>query len=377
MINRRRIRYWPLAILLASAVSAQAAQSQATRVAPAASSAADRRAIDSSRAMILAGMRRSGIPGASVTVFRNGRQIWSEGLGVADVENNVPVTRLTKFRIGSVSKSITAAAMATLVEEGKLDLDAPIQKYVPSFPAKNYPITTRELAGHLAGIRHYAGNEFRSNTHYASVTSSLDIFKDDTLLFRPGDKYSYSTYGFVLVSAVIEGAAGEPFLSYMQRRVFDPIGMRNTVPEFPDSIILHRARFYTRSDSLSPIVNAAPVDNSNKWAGGGFISTTEDLAKFGQAMLDAKILKRATVDSLWTPQHTTDGKATMYGMGWFVRTDSTGRRSVSHGGGSVGGTAQLVIYPEEKLVFAFLFNGDGRQPPVQRVMSLFLAASSR
>jgi CubicO group peptidase (beta-lactamase class C family) len=376
MINRFGLTFWSLGVLLASAVATPPPQSQATRTAPRSTAATDRRAIDSSRAILLAGMKRSGIPGASVTVLRNGKQIWSEGLGVADVENNVPVTRLTKFRIGSISKSITAAAMATLVEDGKLDLDAPIQKYVPSFPAKDYPITARELAGHQAGIRHYANNEFYSNTHYANVTSSLDVFKNDALLFRPGDKYWYSTYGFVLLSAVIEGAAGEPFLKYVQRRVIDPVGMRNTAPEFPDSIILHRARFYTRADSLSPIVNAPPVDNSNKWAGGGFISTTEDLARFGQAMLDAKILKRATIDTLWTPQHTADGTATTYGMGWFIRTDPSGRRYVSHGGGSVGGTAFLAIYPEEKLVFAFLFNGDGRQPPVQRVFSLFLPASS-
>lgn len=153
--------------------------------------------------------------------------------------------------------------------------------------------------------------------------------------------------------------------------------MRNTAPEFPDSITPNRARFYTRADSVSPIVNAPSVDNSNKWAGGGFISTTEDLARFGQAMLDAKILKRTTVDTLWTPQRTADGTATNYGMGWFVRTDSTGRRAVSHSGGSVGGTALLAIYPSEKLVFAFLFNADGRQPPVQRVMNLFLPAPSR
>lgn len=375
MINRSCLTVWSLGVLLASAVATPAAQSQATRTAPRSTAATDRRAIDSSRAILLAGMRRSGIPGASVTVLRNGRQVWSEALGVADLENNVPVTRLTRFRIGSVSKPIAAAAMAALVEDGKLDLDAPIQKYAPSFPVKSYPITARELAGHLAGIRHYAGREFYSDTHYASVTSSLAIFENDTLLFRPGDKYSYSTYGFVLLSAVIEGAAGEPFLTFVQRRVIDPVGMRNTVPEFPDSVIPHRARFYTRADSVSPIVNAPPVDNSNKWAGGGFISTTDDLARFGQAMLDARFLKRATVDTLWTSQHTSDGKATKYGMGWSVRTDSSGRRLISHSGGAVGGTALLAIYPDEKLVFAFLFNADTRQPPLQRVMNLFLPAA--
>jgi CubicO group peptidase (beta-lactamase class C family) len=317
-------------------------------------------------------MRQSGIPGSSVTVLRNGRQIWSEGIGLADVENKVAVSQLTKFRIGSVSKPIAAVAMAALVQDGKLDLDAPIQKYVPSFPAKAYPITTRQLAGHLAGIRHYRGDEFLSNRHYANVTAPLDIFKNDSLLFRPGEKYSYSTYGFVLLSAVVEGAAGEPFLAYVQRRVFDPIGMRNTTAEFPDSIIMNRARFYTRSDSVSPVINAPWVDNSNKWAGGGFVSTTQDLARFGQAMLDANVLKRATIDAMWTSQRTADGKPTGYGMGWAVNTDSTGRRSVSHSGGSVGGTALLVVYPKEQMVFAFLFNGDGRQPALRRVMDLFL-----
>ena len=341
-------------------------------IAPATVSIEERGAVDSARAIVLAGMKRSGIPGASVTVLRNGRVIWSEGLGFSDLENNLRVTPLTKFRIGSVSKSITAVALEELVEEGKLDLDAPIQKYVPGFPAKGFPITARELAGHLAGIRHYRGDEFYSQRHYASVNESLDIFKNDSLLFRPGDKYSYSTYGFVLLSAVIEGAAGEPFLSYVKRRVFVPIGMRNTTAEFPDSIISYRSRFYTRTDSLGPIVNAPWVDNSNKWAGGGFISTTQDLARFGQAMLEAKVLKRPTVQAMWTPQRTADGKPTTYGIGWAVTTDSTGRTSYSHSGGSVGGTALLVVYPREQVVFAFLFNGDGRQPPLRQAMSLFL-----
>ena len=364
---------WSAGLLFAVSPVGQTALAQAApAAAPARSSLTDRQAIDSGRAILLAGMRQSGIPGSSVTVLRNGRQVWSEGLGLADVENKLPVTTLTKFRIGSVSKPIAAVAMAALVQDGKLDLDAPIQKYVPSFPAKAYPITARQLAGHLAGIRHYRGDEFLSNRHYANVTAPLDIFKNDSLLFRPGDKYSYSTYGFVLLSAVIEGAAGEPFLAYVQRRVFDPIGMRNTTAEFPDSIIMNRARFYTRSDSVSPVINAPWVDNSNKWAGGGFVSTTQDLARFGQAMLDATVLKRSTIDALWTSQRTSDGKPTGYGMGWGINVDSTGRRSVSHSGGSVGGTALLVVYPKEQMVFAFLFNGDGRQPALRRVMDLFL-----
>ncbi len=332
----------------------------------------DRVAIDSGRAIMLRGMTRAGTPGASVTVMRGGRIVWSEGLGLADVENRVPVTTSTKFRIGSVSKSLTATAVGLLVESGKLDLDAPVQKYAPSFPVKAYPISTRQVAGHLAGIRHYANEEFLSARHYKNVTESLTMFSNDSLLFRPGDRYSYSTYGFVLVSAVVEGAAGEPFLAFMQRRVLDPAGMRNTIAEFPDSLIPNRARFYTRADSVSPTVNAPYVDQSNKWAGGGYLSTTPDLALFGDAMITGKIVKPATLDLLWTSQHTTDGKPTGYGIGWSVATDSAGRQVVRHSGGSDGGTALLVLYPKQRMVFAFLFNSDGPQPPLQRVIDLFV-----
>ncbi|HXG72152.1 MAG TPA: serine hydrolase domain-containing protein, partial [Gemmatimonadaceae bacterium] len=333
----------------------------------------ERAAIDSARVVLLEGMRRSGIPGAAVTVMRDGHIIWSEGLGFADAENRVPVTTLTRFRIGSVSKPLATAALGVLIEEGKLDLDAPVQRYVPSFPAKRYPFTVRQLAGHLAGVRHYGNaEEFLSKQHYGSVSDALSIFRNDSLQFRPGEKYGYSTFGYVLLSAVIEGAAGEPFISFMRRRVIDPIGMSRTVPEYPDSIIPGRARFYSRKDSLSPIHNAPYVNNSNKWAGGGYLSTTEDLALFGHSMSTAGLLKRKTTDVMWTSMRTADGKPTDYGIGWSVNTDSAGRRTISHSGGSVGGTAMLVIHPEERLVFAFLFNSDQRQPPLRRAMGFFL-----
>ncbi|HEY4733768.1 MAG: serine hydrolase domain-containing protein [Gemmatimonadaceae bacterium] len=372
-MNRFRIFRHLAAVSLATVLCAAPSRSQATAQQTAAQgSLPDRAAIDSGRAIILRGLTRAGTPGASVTVMRNGQTVWSEGLGLADVENRVPVTTLTKFRIGSVSKSLTASAVGLLVESGKLDLDAPVQRYVPSFPEKRYPITTRQVAGHLAGIRHYVNDEFLSARHYKDVTESLNIFANDSLLFRPGDRYSYSTYGFVLVSAVVEGAAREPFLAFMQRRVLDPAGMRNTVAEFPDSLIPNRARFYTRSDSLSPTVNAPYVDQSNKWAGGGYLSNTEDLARFGDAMITGKIVKPATLDLLWTSQRTNDGKATGYGIGWVVATDSAGRQVVRHSGGSDGGTALLVLYPKQRMVFAFLFNSDGPQPPLQRVIDLFV-----
>ena len=134
--------------------------------------------------------------------------------------------------------------------------------------------------------------------------------------------------------------------------------MTHTIAEHPDSIIEYRARFYTRGDSGGPILNALYVDNSYKWAGGGFLSTTEDLVRFGHQMLEGQLLRPETLQVLWASQHTSDGKETNNGIGWFTRADSLGRQRVYHSGGSMGGTAFLIVYPEEKLVVAVLVNSD-------------------
>ncbi|HEX6643571.1 MAG TPA: serine hydrolase domain-containing protein, partial [Gemmatimonadales bacterium] len=192
-------------IALAGCFAAQPAVAQQAKAGP--DAARTEAAITRARQFIVDSIARVGIPGVSITVMRDGRIVWSEGIGWADLEQRVPVTPLTRFRVGSVSKSLTAAAVGLLVERGRLDLDAPVQRYVPAFPEKRYPITTRLVAGHLAGIRHYAGNEFLSMRPYASVTEGLEIFQHDSLLFHPGTRYLYSSYGWNLVSAVIEGAS--------------------------------------------------------------------------------------------------------------------------------------------------------------------------
>jgi serine beta-lactamase-like protein LACTB len=352
---------YPLLLVFTCAADT-AAQVSAPARAPTPAIAGEPRAYSSAvaadRKFILDTMRALGAPGASVTVIKDGDVVWSEGFGWADVEQRVAVTPLTRFRIGSVSKSLTSIGLGLLVQEGKLDLDAPIQRYVPSFPVKQAPITSRELAGHVAGIRHYRGNEMLIQRHYANVTESLDIFRNDTLLFSPGTRFAYSSYGFNLLSAVMERAAGEPFVEFMARRVIEPLGLRHTVAEYADSLIPFRAHFYTPADSGRGIINAPYVDNSYKWAGGGFLSTTDDLARVGQLLLDGALLRPETRQMLWTSQRTTDGKETGYGMGWFVDRDAAGRRRVFHSGGSVGGTAYLLIYPDQHLVLALLVNSD-------------------
>lgn len=311
------------------------------------------------------------IPGFAIAVAVDGRIVWSEAFGYADLEAKLPATPATQFRIGSVSKPLTATAVAQLVERGRLDLDAPVQRYVPGFPHKGAPITTRLVAGHLAGIRHYRGNEFTMNRRFATVTEGLTVFQDDSLLFPPGTRYSYSTYGWNLISAVVEGASGEEFLAYMSRHVFRPLGMTSTAPDKNDSLIPNRTRFYERRTRWAFAV-APVVDNSHKWAGGGFLSTAEDLARFGSAHLDPGFLKGETLELLFTPQRTTAGEATGYGIGWRIARDTLGHRFVSHGGGSVGGTTTFGVDRDSRVVFALVTNlSNARLDPAGEIRAVF------
>lgn len=296
-----------------------------------------------------------GIPGLAVAVAVAGKLVYSEGFGYADLEERVPVWPTTKFRIGSISKPLSAVALMRLVEAGKVDLDAPVQKYVPTFPNKGALITVRMVAGHLAGIRHYQDDEFHIQKHYANVLEGLKIFEDDPLVAPPGTKFSYSSYGFNLLSAVIQSAAGQDFLSYMQQGVFTPLGLLHTTPDQNVEIVEQRARFYELPKD-GAVENAPYVDNSYKWAGGGFLSTPEDLVRFGTALLEPGFLKGETLKAMFSSQKTTSGEETGYGIGWFVGKSKSGKQIYQHSGGSVGGTSQLILYPQTHIVIAMANN---------------------
>ncbi len=332
--------------------------------------------IQRARANIDSLVAANNVPGISVAVSVNGKVVWSEGFGMANVETQTPVTPLTKFRIGSISKSLTAAGVGLLVERGRLDLDAPIQRYVSSFPRKpEGTVTTRQLGGHLGGVRHYGDDGMNLNyKRYPTVTAGLDVFKDDPLLHAPGSKYSYSSYGWNLISAIMEGASGESFLPFMYANVFGPLGMRHTVADHVDSIIMGRTGYYGRGNG-GWIRNEPAVDNSYKWAGGGFLSTPEDLLVFAHGLMFGNLLKPATRDLLWTEQKTTGGEAVGYGIGFSVDVRN-GRRMISHGGGSVGGNSWLGMLPDQGVAIAITSNISGsccasrtRNIPVEILMA--------
>lgn len=307
---------------------------------------------------------RLSIPGVSVAIVKNNQIIFQRGYGLADLENKVPAMADTVYRIASVSKSLAAVAAMQLVEKGKLDLDAPVQKYAPSFPTKAFPITTRQLLAHLSGVRGYRRGEGERTNHYESLTDALSVFKDDPLEHEPGTKYTYTTFGYTLLGVVIEGASGMFYSEYLRDRVLKPAGMLRTQVDDLYQIIPNRARGY------SPRVygqfngdwrNPALMDSSYKIPGGGLVSTADDLARFAIAVQNGVLIKPETFEQMSKSQKTRDGQETGYGYGWYVdrREGREPDGSVWHGGVQQGFTSDVWILPRKHLAVVILTNLEG------------------
>jgi serine beta-lactamase-like protein LACTB, mitochondrial len=307
-------------------------------------------------------MAANSVPGISAAVVQDGELVWSEGFGMADLENFVPATSFTLFRLGSISKPITATAILQLSERGKLDLDAEVQKYCPAFPKKEWPITTRELLGHLGGIRHYNPDgkgdiPEDSAKHFSSMEDSLEIFSGDALVAKPGTKFHYSTYGYTVLGCVLEGAAAEKYMDYVKENVFDPARMAETRDDNFFAIVPHRSRWYHK-DKAGVVENAGVLDSSYKIPGGGLVSSAEDMARFEIAIMANKLLKPATRDLMWTPQKTTDGSQNNYALGWGTEK-KYGLALVEHTGGQQGTSTSIILVPERHAGIVVLANMDG------------------
>lgn len=308
-------------------------------------------------------MATSHAPGVAVAVVENGEYEWGGGFGFADLENNVPASEHTLFRLGSISKPLTAVGALELWERGRIDLDAPVQKYCPAFPEKSKPITTREVMGHLGGIRHYKGNsqddpEIGNTKHFDNpIQAGLDFFKNDALVAEPGTHFHYSTQGYTLVGCVMEGASGAKYVDFMRANVFAPAGMSETQVDDRFSIIPYRTRFYEKT-AEGAVQNADFLDSSYKIPGGGWLSSAEDMARFEVAILHDKLIKHATRELMWTPLKASDGSKDTYGLGWGVG-DLDGVSFVGHSGGQQGTSTDFVIAPNVRAGVVVLANMEG------------------
>ena len=340
-------------------------------------------AIEQGRRLARALAVEENVPGLAVAVALDGEIVWAEGLGWADIERGQPVTVRTRFRLGAASKPLTAAAVALLHDRGRLDLDAPVQAYVRDYPQKPWPMTTRQLMGDVAGVHRIRGdnNDAMPDEACANLDEALALFAGEPLMFRPGSAYRYSIWGWILLSVIVERVAAERFGAFMARDLFQPLGMTSTVLEHAVSVPDEPPVFYagTRSGRVKPVPQRK-ADYSCMAGAGGFLSTPEDLARFGSAMLRPGLLGADTIRMMQTPLTLESGQATSYALGWRVENVLlAGRpaRLVGHRGTPMGGAVSLLTFPDLDIVVAVAANTGASVDPLARELASVFAARRR
>ncbi len=321
-------------------------------------------AVELARQQVRADLVERNLPGLSVAVGVSGEIVWAEGFGWADIENQIKVTPETRFRIGTASTALTSAAVGLLIEKGRLKLDEKVQTYVPEFPEKKWPVTLRQLMGHVSGVKNDGGDEGPLfGEHCARPVEALPHFAEGTLRFEPGTEYRYSQYGWILMSAALESAAREPFLPFMQREIFEPLGMNHTRADpakldatsgdAPPPPIQGQANSYFPRFAGDPRYGPdpmRPLDYSCYAGSSVFVSTPSDLVRFAMAVYQGKLLKPATVELLQTSQRLASGTETGYGLGWDIEAAILAGKQTSlvgHDGDLLGGMAvSFMTFPE-------------------------------
>lgn len=309
------------------------------------------------------------LPSMSAAVGINGDLVWAGAIGYADLDEKVPASSDTRYRIGSISKSITAAAVMRMSEKGTLDINSPFNVYVKDFPEANTGYTIKHLLSHQAGIRHYAKgfSENYNTKEYASTNAAASIVKNDALLFTPGAGFNYSTYGYNLLALAMESATSLSLEEIMTRDVFVPNGMSAT--HFDNANLPAAAHTAEPYLVIGNSLFEAPAANlSDRYAGGGYLSTPTDLVKFGNALIGNHFLAEESKKTLWTPVPLADGAMNPenYALGYRVGQDEMGR-FVHHGGMSIGGYSFLIIYPDLGIVMAFASNFTPMESPFDRL----------
>ena len=312
------------------------------------------------------------IPGLTIGFIKDDFQ-WVEGFGYSDLENQVPAKPESAYRLASVTKPMTAIAVLKLVEQGKIDLDAEVQKYVPYFPKKQWPVTVRGLLGHLGGISHY--RDYDAEGHFKDhkdTREAIAVFEDFELVAEPGTRFNYSSYGYNLLGAVIEGASGMAYGDFLKQHLWGPLGMDATVMDDPDTLIPNRVRGY-RLGPGGKVINSEFVNISSRFAAGGTRSTVLDMLKFARGVIDGKVLPPELMDAMHTSMTTRDGHRTGYSLGWNVRPVN-GRFSYGHSGGQAETRTYLICFPGARFAVAVACNFEeaDRGPFYQRLFQLIV-----
>lgn len=372
-----RRRCWLLlSILLVGSLRAPAQEAPAEPLAPARAAAVD--------AAVRTQMAKDEAVGVALGLIENGRIIYLRGYGLADREQEKPVTTATLFRWASCAKPVTAVAAMQLVEQGRLDLDADARRYVPEFPDKGVPITTRQLLSHQGGIVHYSnGKVVRTERRYdmphpfEDVVLALDLFKESPLICRPGEKYSYTTHGYILASAVVQRAGAQKFADQVRARISGPLGMTTFQPDYEWVAIPDRTEGYRKLGA--GIGKSRDGDVSWKLGGGGYLSNIGDFARFVAGLANRKLVSEQTERLMWTPQKLADGTATTYGLGFNIGGASD-RRVISHGGAQEKTRTLFRLYAAQRRGLVLMTNSEWVRPdeyagPVLKALGVAAASN--
>jgi serine beta-lactamase-like protein LACTB len=321
-------------------------------------------------------------PALSIAIASPKAVLWSGAYGRANIELDVPARTDHLFRLGSVSKVVTAVLAARLVSRGTIDLDKPIATWLPNLPAQHRATTLRQLLTHRGGVRHYKPADYDLagvggpiyTRFYKSNQEILDLFINDPLIAPPGSQVSYSSFGFTLASIVMETAGARPFTEMIRTEVGTALNLPSLLKDDPIAMVPMRASGYISAldgailysqlpESARPgltdgLANIPMSNPAYCWAGAGFLMTTPDCARFGAAMLDApgSGISAAERALLFTPMTEKTKDSPPLGLAWRVDTDKKGRRRWHHAGATLGGRYGLVVYPESGLSVALASN---------------------
>ncbi len=314
----------------------------------------------------------SDVPGMSVAVMVDNQLVWSEGLGLANVELNVPATTETKFRVGGASKLFTGALLAKMIEDGKIELNKNVKEYYPELPEDKNQITIHQLASHMSGIRPPTYEE-NKNGGYLTMKKGLEVFIKDSLLFSPG-QYSYeSDYNYDLLGVVMEEVAGDRINKLLSKNLTDTLHLDATMMDDPVANIPNRSECFERN-MIARSMRSFTLDNRHRLASIGLLSSAFDLATLMNEYLFPKYLKKETVDHILEPLTFSDGAKGQFGLGPIIAMDNMGQPLWISNGTTNGGSASVIVYPNQKLVVAMACNLSNEQEglPVFKIAEAFL-----
>ncbi|MEP1094163.1 MAG: serine hydrolase domain-containing protein [Cyclobacteriaceae bacterium] len=318
--------------------------------------------IEQSTSYVETYMESNKVPGMQIAVSHQGDIVWSKGFGYSNLEFSIPVDQEAKFRIASVSKPVAAVLTARLYQSEVIDIDKSVSEKLPQF-SNEKEFTLRQLFSHAAGIRHYSSKDSSTAVYHDDIQTGLNIVKGDTLLYTPGDRFSYSSYGYNVAGAYTEKVLEQQFEDLLIDSLFIPLQMKNSTIDDPFKLIPKRVSGYELNVE-GEITNARFFDNRYKIPAGGMLSTAEDLVGLGNELLYGEYLNDNSKGLLFTPFKYTVEKESDLGFGWLVTKDESGNSVYAHLGGNTGGCSVILIYPDLELIVVWLGNRDVDWSPV-------------